>query len=46
MSHVDQKPSNLNNSFDNIPAIDDDDQGEKSEILFCAVVFNGKINYF
>lgn len=43
---MDKKPANLNNSFDNIPSIDDDDQGERSEILFCAVVFIGKINYF
>ena len=43
MSHIEQKPSNLPDSFDNIPAIDDDDQGLRNiakVFVFAAEFFN------
>lgn len=30
MAHSEMKPSNLSQSFENIPAIDDDDQSKKT----------------
>lgn len=43
MSHIEQKPSNLPESFDNIPAIDDDDQGLKNCESFCTVLIKKSI---
>lgn len=39
MSYIDPKPSNLAESFDNIPAIDDDEQSEKNDVQLLISLF-------
>lgn len=46
MSYTDQKPSNLPESFENIPSIDDETEGTGEIFAIFLSGFNWKINYF